>query len=247
MRRDLSTVIWKERKLLFNQRGGRKQVILTLLVPAAMFAILLPWQEGDGFFESPLAVISSILIPMLIVMLTIPESFAGERERHTLETLLASRLSDLDIIYGKMIPSVILAMLVFLITFFVAAITANVTSWTGQLMFYKPLIAIASIILGIIVATTSAAAGVIISLRSPTVREAQQTLMAIVMFPVLLLGIAGTFVFTIEGLRETITGTMEKVDPIVLLLAVVIVLCSVCFLLLRLAKRRFQRSRLISD
>ena len=146
-----------------------------------------------------------------------------------------------------MIPSVILAMLVFLITFFVAAITANVTSWTGQLMFYKPLIAIASIILGIIVATTSAAAGVIISLRSPTVREAQQTLMAIVMFPVLLLGIAGTFVFTIEGLRETITGTMEKVDPIVLLLAVVIVLCSVCFLLLRLAKRRFQRSRLISD
>ena len=66
MRRDLSTVIWKERKLLFNQRGGRKQVILTLLVPAAMFAILLPWQEGDGFFESPLAVISSILIPMLI-------------------------------------------------------------------------------------------------------------------------------------------------------------------------------------
>jgi ABC-2 type transport system permease protein len=247
MTQDIKTVIWKERRLLFNQRGGKKQVILTLLVPAAMFAIVLPWQEGAGFFESPLAVIGGIFIPMLIVLLTIPESFAGERERHTLETLLASRLSSLDILYGKMIPSIALALFIFLITFFTAAIVANATGWTGQPAFYSPLIAAASIILSILVAVTSAAAGVIISLRSSTVKEAQQTLMAVVMFPILLLGVAGTFVFTVESLRNGIANIMKNLDPLILLSVVVIILCGTSYLLLRLARRRFQRSRLISD
>jgi len=247
MKQDLKTVIWKERKLLFSQRGGRKQVILTLLVPTAIFAVLFPWQEGSGYFESPLAIIASIFIPMLVVMLTIPESFAGERERHTLETLLASRLSDPDILFGKMIVSIVLALAIFLTAFVAAAVIANITDWTGQLMFYSPIVAIASITLSILVATISAAAGVLISLRSPTVREAQQTLMATIMFPVLLLGVVGTFVFTMDGLRETITSTMEKIDPIVLLSVVTIILVVVCYLLLRLAKRRFQRGRLINN
>ena len=131
--------------------------------------------------------------------------------------------------------------------FVAAAVIANITDWTGQLMLYSPIVAIASIVLSILVATISAAAGVLISLRSPTVREAQQTLMATIMFPVLILGVVGTFVFTIDNLRETITSTMEKIDPIVLLLAVTIILSVVCYLLVRLAKRRFQRARLITN
>jgi ABC-2 type transport system permease protein len=245
MRQDLETIIWKERKLLFSQRGGRKQVILTLLVPAGIFAILFPWQEGSGFFESPLAIIASIFIPVLVVMLLIPESFAGERERHTLETLLASRLSNLDILYGKMIVSITLAMVIFLISFIVGAIIANVADWTGQFMFYSPTIALASITLSVLMAVISAAAGVVISLRSPTVREAQQTLMAAIMFPGILLGVAGTFALTIENLRETITTTMDKINPIVLLLVVIAILSSVFFLLLRLVRKRFRRASLI--
>jgi ABC-2 type transport system permease protein len=242
---DLKTVIWKERKMLFSQRGGRKQVILTLLVPVAIFAILFPWQEGSGFFESPLAIIASIFIPVLVVMLIIPESFAGERERHTLETLLASRLTDIDILFGKMIVSIGMALAMFLIAFITAGIVANITDWTGQLMFYTPIIALASIILSILFAVLSAAAGVLISLRSPTVREAQQTLMAIIMFPGLLLGVAGTFLLTMEGFREYITSTMENVDPYILILAVAMLLGIACYVLLKLAIRRFQREKLI--
>ena len=59
MTNDVKTVIWKERRLLFSQRGGRIQVILTLLVPAALFAVVMPWQEGSGYrviFQSSTAV-----------------------------------------------------------------------------------------------------------------------------------------------------------------------------------------------
>jgi ABC-2 type transport system permease protein len=244
---DLKTVIWKERKLLFNQRGGKKQVVFTLLVPAAIFSILFPWQEGIGFFESPLPIFAAIFIPMLITGLTIPESFAGERERHTLETLLASRLSDSDILFGKLIISVILAWSITLISLFVGFIIANVTDWSGHLMFYTPLILAASLILSLLVAVFSSTTGVIISLRSSIVREAQQTLMATIMFPVLLLGVAGTVVFTIEGIREQITQIMDNINPFVLVLVVTIILIIACYFLMRAAMRRFQRARLILD
>ena len=242
---DLKTVIWKERKLLFNQRGGKKQVVFTLLVPAAVFSILFPWQEGIGFLDSPLPVFAAIFIPMLITGLTVPESFAGERERHTLETLLASRLSDSDLLVGKLIISVALAWIVTLISFLVSFIVANATDWSGQLIFYTPLITAASLILSLLVAVLSSATGVIISLRASTVREAQQTLMATIMFPVLLLGVAGTVVFTIEGIRDQITKIMDSINPFVLVSVVTIVLIIACYFLMRAAMRRFQRDRLI--
>jgi len=69
--------------------------------------------------------------------------------------------------------------------------------------------------------------------------------MAAIMLPGLLLGVAGTFVLTMESLRETITATMDKINPIVLLLVVITILSIVCFLLLRLARKRFQRARLV--
>ena len=247
MSTDVKTIIWKERKLLFSQRGGRKQVFLSLFLPAAIFAIVFPWQEGAGYLASPLAIFASIFIPMLIVMLTIPESFAGERERHTLETLLASRLSDSDILFGKILVSVVLAVGIFLVSFFIAFIIANISDWTGILIFYNPIIGIGSIFLSILIATISSLAGVLISLKSPTVREAQQSLMAVIMFPVLLLGVAGTLVFTIEGIRETITNIMDKVSPAILLSVVIAILLIACYFLLKIVQRRFQRSKLIAD
>jgi ABC-2 type transport system permease protein len=244
---DVKTVVWKERRLLFSQRGGRTQLILTLLVPAALFAVVMPWQEGRGYFDSPVVIMAGIFIPMLIVMLTIPESIAGERERHTLETLLASRLSGRNILFGKLIVSIGLALLISLVAFVVGFVVANATDWTGQLVFYSRMIAVASITLSVLVASLSASAGVLISLKAATVREAQQKLMAAVMFPVLLLGIAGTFVFTIEAIRDKITGIIDRIDPIVLFLVVVVILIAASCFLMRAAIKRFQRARLTLD
>jgi hypothetical protein len=97
------------------------------------------------------------------------------------------------------------------------------------------------------VASLSASACVLISLKATTVREAQQKLMAAVMFPVLLLGIAGTFVFTIEAIRDKITGIIDRIDPIVLFLVVAVILIAASCFLMRAAIKRFQRARLTLD
>jgi ABC-2 type transport system permease protein len=242
---DILAVVWKERKSLFKQRGSRTQVVLTLLVPVGMFAIYIPWQAGVNWFEDPLSIIAGIFIPMLLVGIIIPESFAGERERHTLETLLASRLPDRAILFGKMAVAVGLGWGMSLLAFLVGFVIVNATHWSGQLMFYKPIIAIAFVVLSLLMAVLTASAGIRISLRAATVREAQQTLMAAVMFPPLLLGVVGTLVFTIEGWRERIMGVVSNINSALLLVIAVAVLLALCLVLLRAAMARFQRARLI--
>jgi len=245
---DVFTVIWKERKGMFRHRGSRSRAVLTLLVPVAVFAVYMPWQGGpEDWLTGPFSIVASILIPILMVLLTIPESFAGERERHTLETLLASRLSDRAILFGKMAVSVALGWGMALLTLLIGFIVVNATHWSGQLLFYTPPIAVANLVLSLVFAILAAGAGVIISLRAATVREAQQTLMAIVMFPLLLLGVAGTFLVT-AGLEwvERILETMRAMDSWLLLLIVAVVLIAICLILIRLAMARFQRARLLA-
>jgi hypothetical protein len=98
---DIWTVMWKERKGLLRIRGSRTRALLTLLVPVLMIAMVAPLQLGREWVDGAWSLVGAFLIPMILIGITIPESFAGERERHTLETLLASRLPDRAILFGK--------------------------------------------------------------------------------------------------------------------------------------------------
>ena len=66
----------------------------------------------------------------------IPESFAGERERHTLGTLLASRLPDHAILLGKVAVAVGYAWVMTLMLLLVSLVVVNVTPWDGQVLLY---------------------------------------------------------------------------------------------------------------
>jgi ABC-2 type transport system permease protein len=48
-----------------------------------MLGIYLPLQIGRALVEGPWSLLASVFIPMMLVGMMIPESFAGERERHT--------------------------------------------------------------------------------------------------------------------------------------------------------------------
>ena len=97
---DIWTVIWKERKSLFRHRGSRLRAVFNLLIPVGLVAIYFPLGEGHNWVSSPVALFA-LIIPMLLVGTTVPDAFAGERERHTLSTLLASRLPDRAVLFGK--------------------------------------------------------------------------------------------------------------------------------------------------
>ena len=71
-----------------------------------------------------------------MITAVIADSFAGERERHTLETLLASRLSDHSILFGKIAASMAYGWLISLSCILAGAITVNIVNWHGQIFIF---------------------------------------------------------------------------------------------------------------
>ena len=244
MKNDILTVMWKERKGLFRIRGRRAQALLGMFSPV-LLAVFFPLQEGVEWVQSPLSLLLAFVAPLILVGISIPDSFAGERERHTLPTLLASRLSDRAILFGKIITSVAFGWGVTLVLLAIGLVTVNVAHWDGHILFYKPSILLAALVFSFLVAMLTAAAGVLFSLRAATAQEAQQTLMAVLMIPPMILQFALFAIMRSDSgkarFREVL-ATLSFEQVILVIVAVLLVLDAV---LLMAAMSRFKRARLI--
>jgi ABC-2 type transport system permease protein len=242
---DIKTMVWKEKKELFNIPGSRNRALLTLLAPIIM-AILLPWDSGLRWVESYVSLIIACAIPVLLVAMLIPNSFAGERERHTLETLLASRLPDRAILFGKVATAVVFSWGVTLFVLLISLVTVNILYGAGTLILFKPTVALADLALSLLLAMSSAGAGVLISLKSNTTQEATQKLVAILILPPVLLGPIILVVGTIrpEWKPKVLLANADLEQMLLIGLAILVVVTAA---LLLAAMVRFQRSRLYLD
>ena len=235
---DIGTVMWKEVRSLFRYRGSRTRALLTLVVPIAVAAIWLPLQMGLDWVNGWLSLFSMI-VPMVMVMITVPDSFAGERERHTLETLLASRLSDRAIFFGKLLLAVCLGFGMTVLVLALALITVNIDEWQGHVVLYSARVFFVDLGVAVIVALLVSGAGVILSLRASTVQEAQQTLGAVVMVPLMAIGVI------LFLLLDQVSDWLAGVSVTAVILAVAGFLLALSLALLLFALQRFQRNRLI--
>jgi ABC-2 type transport system permease protein len=242
---DIGTMVWKEKKELFNIPGSRNKALLTLLAPIIM-AILLPWDSGPRWVESHVSFLLACAIPVLLVAILIPNSFAGERERHTLETLLASRLPDWAILFGKVATAVVFSWAVTLFLLLISLVTVNILYGAGTLVFFKPMVALADLALSLLLAMSSAGAGVLISLKSNTTQEATQKLIAILLIPPMLLG---PVVLVVGSIRPEWKPKvlLAKADLEQMLLVGLVILAIVTAALLVTAMIHFRRSRLYLD
>lgn len=235
---DIGTVMWKEAKSLFRYRGSRTRGLLTLLVPVAVVAIWFPLQMGTDWVEDWVSLFS-VVAPMVMVMITVPDSFAGERERHTLETLLASRLPDRTIFLGKLLVAVCLGFGMTVLVLILGLVIVNAAHWQGQLALYPAKIFFVDLGVALVVSLLVASAGVLLSLRAPTVQEAQQTLALVVMLPPFVLAFALFF------FRDQISNWLGGTNVIHVILVVAGLLLALAVVLLLAAMRRFKRNRLI--
>ncbi len=217
--------------------------MLSLLPSVLIFGILLPAQVGRVWVESPLSMVLWGWLAMLPVTAIIADAFAGERERHTLETLLASPLSEQAILFGKVAAAVSYAWLLALIMLLAGLITVNVVDGNG-LLLYPVEVVIGGGILGLLTATLSASIGVLVSLRAATVKQAAQQLVfasiALTWLPLFALSLLPT------PLQERFI-LLAKSGAVIIFLWACILLFIVDFGLLMLAMARFKRSRLIND
>jgi ABC-2 type transport system permease protein len=242
---DVLTVAWKEwRELLQvggNVRGGRFSLVILL----GVFGVFLPLQSGAEWVESPAMAFYWGWVPLMLVGSAVADSFAGERERHTLETLLASRLPDSAILLGKMGAAISYGWGLVLLMLVLSLVTVNLTARTGPLLMFPLAFAVGAPLLALLGAGLAATAGVLVSLRSPTVRQAAQTLnvgvLLLIFIPVLGVQVlpeawqaqAGAWLMTVgvDGLLWLAAGLLAVLD----------------LSLLAAAMARFRRARLLLD
>ena len=235
---DMLTVIWKERKSLFVSRGSRMRALWNLLIPLVLVAIWFPLAQGPDWVTSPVA-LTALMIPTLLVSTTIPDSFAGERERHTLSTLLASRLPDRAVLFGKLAVAVGYGWLVTIVAILLALLTVNAAHWQGHVLLYSPAIVVADVVLSFLLAVFVAGVGILISLRSASVQSAQQLLVTILLIPPLVLGV----IFSV--FHKQIGNALGGIDFMQAVLIAMGVLIAADVVLALAIMARFQRARLI--
>ena len=173
---DVWTMAWKECRELLLAGGSQRQAVVRFLLLPAVWGIYLPAQTGRAWVTQPESLLNYGLLPAFLVVGLVADCFAGERERHTLETLLASRLPDRAILLGKVAAVAGYAWGATLLTLALALAVVNVVHGHGQLLMYAPGMALAAVALSLVEAVLATSAGVLVSLRAATVRQAQQTL-----------------------------------------------------------------------
>jgi ABC-2 type transport system permease protein len=233
---DLLTMMWKESKDLLFQGGWRAWIRPVLLV--GILGVYLPLQFGLGWLElSPIEMYVILWIPFSVIISFIGDAIAGERERHTLETLLASRISDRAILLGKVIVTVGYAWGMALVSLLLGLVLVNLLSGHGSWAFYHPLdVFLEALALSLLSCVLGASAGVLISLRSATVRQAQQILSV----GTLVLIFGG--IFALRALPASFVSSLSYSQFLLLVIAVLAVLDAI---LLGWSLVSFQRSRLI--
>lgn len=241
---DILTVMWKESKGLLRYNSKRWKSVLVLITPMALFGIIFPIQFQDEWLTSNWSLAVAAVTPMLLIASTIAESFAGERERHTLETLLASRLPDKAILLGKLFMSMIFGWGMSLFLLLVSLGVVNMLTWNGALQFFDLTLFWTDLAVSLLISGFVANLGILISLRSPTVQNATQMIMLMLFMPLLLLQ---AVVFLLPNFVDValIKARLENLDVETIVLIVLMVLIVINFGLFFGARARFRRSRLI--
>jgi ABC-2 type transport system permease protein len=240
---DIATITRKELKEIFVQRGSLRAGITNVLLVVGISGILFPLQFGREWITNPIGLVSVVWLPLFMSMGLVADAFAGERERHTLETLLASRLSDQAILFGKMLASILYGLGIGLGGLLVGALTINIiypgagfyplSSFLGALLFS---------LLGMILV---AGIGVLVSLHASTVRQAYQRMS--LGFLVIWLPLILAPQFLPAASKAQIAGWLENVNGLQVSITAAVILLAIDLILVALANARFQRARLILD
>jgi ABC-2 type transport system permease protein len=243
---DFCAVFWKEWKEIVLERSARGAGSYRPLILIAVLGIFVPLRMGPERFFGPFQLLIYTFFSAVVVTAVIADSFAGERERHTLETLLATRLSDRAILFGKIGASIAYGWSIAMLCVLAGAITANVAHWQGHVLLYHDSASWLVLLLGPpLAAGMVATAGVLVSLHAATVRQAQQTLM--VGFMVFFFGaiFGGNNLPT--AWKVWFSGILVSWSAVGLMLAAAGVVLMIDLALLLAGMARFQRAKLILD
>jgi ABC-2 type transport system permease protein len=232
---DIVTMVWKESKDVFIQEGWRS--LIRPLFVIGIMGIYVPLQFGSRWVAlTPLGMLLLLWVPFFVVISFIGDAIAGERERHTLETLLASRMPDRAILLGKVVATVLYAWGMSVLSLLLGLVLVDLFRTQGNWMFYPLDLFVVALVLILLASLLGTSAGVLVSLRVSTVRQAQQILSVGTI--VFVFGVT----FVLRAVPANVLSSLTYSQFLLIVMAVIAVLDAI---LLGLSLVSFQRSRLI--
>ena len=234
---DIRTMIWKEWREI--GRGGLRNRLFPVIILALFGVYFIPRALDAANADWSSALTLLVWLPFLFSANIIADSVAGERERHTLETLLASRLSDRAIVLGKMLMTILYAWGMTLIGALLGLVVANLAS--SKFVMYPTDVLIGIILLSLLAAVLISSLGVLISLKAHTSREAQQ----IIAISSLIIPFGALFV--LPSLPSNVLSLIfgGGLDSVMLVTGFVLLLIGL--LLTVLVITQFKRTKLMAD
>lgn len=245
---DVWTVMRKEWQEYLNQGSSRFGTFAGVFVTIAFLGVAWPLFLGREWVRGTSGV-GTGLATVFVVAPLVADAIAGERERRTLETLLASRLPDRAILFGKVGAAVAVGWSLTLVTRLLGLIAVNLVVdppivpggdwWASTALILAACVYLAGI-------------GALVSLRAPTVKQATQGAMIAAFLPFLLLVVLGLLgLLALSALPDAVTDPVEDllgagggISPAIVGAAAVALLALTPLLL---AMRRFERTRLLLD
>jgi ABC-2 type transport system permease protein len=247
MIQDIRTVIRHEWRGFFRYGESRRSGWLrwgALLFLATMIARTL----GPEFGASWTTVLAVTFIAVIFIPAVVADSFAGERERHTLETLLASRISDAALLLGKYIANALYGWVAAL-GVMALGVTVAYLRFAGLGAFQaRPSVLAAAALISLLGAGIITGVGVLVSLRAPTVRRATESLAIILIVLSVLPALLAELPMPrwVDALVEAAPALPSGEHGIRVFLGVTTLLLTLNALLLTIALARFRRARLIA-
>lgn len=240
---DLATIMWKEWRSTFAGRARRQVLLVGGML--AFWAVAFPIQMGSDWVTDPVPIaLFGIAMPVVMVGIIVPDAIAGERERHTLRTLLASRLPDRAILYGKLTFAVAFGWLAAPLILAIALVTVNIAAGADRLLLYDPGVLVSVLVAGLLVSVLTGGIGTFVSLRARTAQEAQQVTVFAMMLPMMVITAAAFVLVGNPQARAFLewlgSDGARYVGPAAMLL-----LALVDVVVIWAADRRFRRGRLI--
>ena len=249
---DIFTVARKELREIIGGGSGRKGLLRELFF-VFLFGVFFPLSQAAAWRTGAVPTVFVFMIPLILAGPYVADTFAGEKERKTLETLLATRLPDSSIYLGKIFAVCLYAwgvtQLIVLASLVALNVVGNPDPSAAGLFVYPAAVWVGALGGSYASALLIAGIGTFISLRSDTVRAAHQAMM-LPLFALIFGGSFGIGALWRALPHETQISLLQWASGISALegiLGVVALLLLVDVFLLRLGIRRFRRSKLIAS
>jgi ABC-2 type transport system permease protein len=180
---DILTVARKELREIIGGGSGRKSLIREVFF-VFLFGVFFPLSQAEAWRSGAVPTVFVFMIPLFLAGPYIADTFAGERERKTLETLLATRLPDSSIYLGKILAVCTYAWAVTQLILLASLLALNVAGGaaaegaeSGRWFVYPTPVWVGALAGSYASALFISGIGTFISLRSETVRSAHQAMM----------------------------------------------------------------------